>query len=147
VACAPVLCLEIRRSVFVVDPATGAILWRTHGTPLRPAIHPGARLATATAEPLVLFDARTGRVAPGYESGFGSWRVDNSTYRPTVLVATARSGAGADLAMLDIDAGTMRRLGAITPWSAGTRCVAGRDRIACEDDGVVRVYRRGVTAP
>lgn len=143
-ACAPVLCLEIRRSVFVVDPATGAILWRTHGTPLRPAIQPGARLATATAEPLTLFDIRTGRTAQGY----GSWRiVDNSAYRQDVVVATARPGADADLALLDIGTGTMRRLGTVTPWSPGTRCIAGADRIVCEDDGLVRVWRRRVTPP
>jgi hypothetical protein len=139
-ACGPVLCMEVRRSVWVVDPASGAILWRTHGMPLRPALEPGGRLATAAGEPVTLFDARTGMAT----HALGQWRmVDTSAYRSTAMIALANGSGGAELAVLNLDAGTLRRLGSITPWSPGSRCLGGRDRVVCEHDGVVRVWRVG----
>jgi len=137
-ACAPVLCLDIRRSTWVVDPATGGILWRTHGMPLRPAIQPVRRLVTAAGEPVTLFDARTGLAT----YALGQWRVvDDTAYRSTAVVARLDDTGGAELAVLDVEAGTVRRLGAVSDWVPGSRCLAGVGHVVCAHDATVRVWR------
>jgi hypothetical protein len=138
VGCEPLLCLADNRSVWVVDPRDGATLWRPTGPLLRPG--PAGRLViTGYGNQLVLFDTgRAGRLRTD-----AGWRVvDVAGYtRLAVVVRVHALGSTADLGLLDVATGAVRRLGRVSRWSPTTRCLHADGHIACADGDQVRIWR------
>lgn len=136
--CGPLLCLDTERSVWAIQPRTGAFVWRVEGSHLRAATGDVRRLVTAFGEPLALFDPATGRRLPAD----GQWRVvDSGTYGQMVVLAKAVPGDGAVIGLFDATVGSIRTVGAITPFSPASQCLAAGGNVACEDGNVVRVWR------
>jgi hypothetical protein len=138
VACEPLLCLADNRSVWIVDPADGRTVWRPIGPLMRPG--PAGRLVvTGYGNQLVLYDTRDLRPIP-VDPG---WRVvDYSAYTRFVVVVRVHAvGGTADLGLLDVATGTVRRLGRVPRWSPTTRCLAAAGHIACADATQVRLWR------
>jgi len=138
VGCEPLVCLVDGRSVWVVDPRNGATVWRSTGPLLRPAT-PGRVVVMGYGNQVTLIDTRRGRAIPT-EPG---WRVvDHGGYTRSVVVARVyASGDRADLAVLDVATGNIRRLGRVSDWAPTSRCLVAGLRVACGDGKILRVWR------
>jgi hypothetical protein len=138
VDCEPLLCLAENRSIWVVDPRGGATLWRPTGPLLRPG--PAGRLiVTGYGNLLILFDT----LHPDRLRTDKGWRVvDVAAYTRLVVVVRVHAvGSTADLGLLDVVTGAVRRLGRVTRWAPSTRCLRAGGHIACGDGAHLRVWR------
>jgi hypothetical protein len=138
VACAPLLCLATNRSVWIVDPRSGAVVSRPTGPQVRPG-PPGRIVVTGYGNQLTLVDTWRGRPLPGPDD----WRVvDVAGYTRMVVVVDAHAvGSTAQLGLLDLATGEVRRLGRISRWTPANRCLAVAGHLACDDGATLRIWR------
>ncbi len=141
-ACQPNLCLVTNRAVFIVDPRTGLTTVRVSGTQVRPG-PTGRALVSEFGESLAIVTTADGR-ASSVEIG---WRaVDAAAYERFAVVAQVQESARAELGLLDVQHGTVARLGEATRWSSFSQCLANADTIACGDGDTLSAWHYTLTS-
>ncbi len=97
--CGDLLRLQSDRSVWLLEPCTGAVVLRAEDPRVRPALLPSRLLVTGFGVQLTLYETPSGRCLC---SG-NPWRIiDPSVHGPRVVIARSTGTGRAVLALMDV---------------------------------------------